>query len=237
MAGEQILVVDDDEELRALLADYLRKHGFAPATAENGAAMMAALKRAPVDLIVLDVMMPGDDGLTLCRTLRARSAIPIIMLTARGEDTDRIVGLEMGADDYLPKPFNPRELVARIKNVLRRAQKSYHGAAGADLRYQFAGWTFDVTLRQLVSPAGERAPVTGAEFKLLRAFVDRPHRILSRDQLMELCAGREIDPFDRSIDVLVSRLRQRFGDDARSGAIIKTVRSEGYMFVPDVEQE
>lgn len=243
MSAERILVVDDDAELRTLLADYLRKHGFEPEVAKDGAELTEALKRRPVDLIVLDVMMPGEDGFTLCRNLRARSAIPIVMLTARAEDTDRIVGLELGADDYLAKPFNPRELVARIKNVLRRThearQLSQAGAepAPAVRRYRFRGHELDLLTRTLVTAEGARVTLTGAEFKLLRAFVDRPQRVLSRDQLMELCAGREIDPFDRSIDVLVSRLRQRLGDDARSSAIIKTVRSEGYVLVADVERE
>ena len=233
MNEARILIVDDDAEVRNLLAEYLRKHGFVPETAENGTAMTAVLRRVPVDLVVLDVMMPGDDGFTLCRNLRARSSVPIIMLTARTEDTDRIVGLELGADDYLPKPFNPRELVARIKNILRRTQMARSPDETA--RYRFAGWIFDPVGRQLVSEGGESLSLTGAEHKLLSAFVERPQRVLSRDHLMEVCSGRELDPFDRSIDVLVSRLRQRLGDDARSGAIIKTVRSEGYVLVAPVE--
>ncbi len=196
--------------------------------------MWVMLERARIDLIVLDLMLPGDDGLVLCRDLRARSELPVIMLTARGDETDRIVGLEMGADDYLPKPFNPRELLARIKGVLRRA-RSLPGAEREVRRYAFAGWTLELEARHLVGPDGVVVPLGSAEFRLLRVFLEHPGRVLNRDQLLDLTQGREAHPFDRSIDVQVSRLRRRLGDDPREPAIIKTVRNEGYVLSAPVE--
>jgi two-component system OmpR family response regulator len=200
--------------------------------------MLAALDRAQVDLIVLDVMLPGLDGLTLCRDLRARSDVPVIMLTARGEDTDRIVGLEIGADDYLSKPFNPRELLARIKGILRRAR----GMARTRLseharRMRFGDWRLDLTTRNLVSPQGVVVALSGAEFRLLKVFLERPNRVLNRDQLMALTQGESTEALDRSIDVLVSRVRQRLEDDAREPRIIKTVRGEGYVLAAAVTAE
>lgn len=234
-APEHILVVDDDAEIRSLLTDYLRKNGYQVSAVGDGRNMWAALDEGPVDLVVLDLMLPGDDGLVLCRTLRAKSAIPIIMLTARGEETDRIVGLEMGADDYLPKPFNPRELLARIKSVLRRTGGSCAAPSPDEARSMaFAGRRLDVTARQLISPEGVVIPLSGAEYRLLRIFLDHPNRVLSRDQLMDWLQGRETDPFERSIDVRVSRLRSRLGDDAREPVIIKTVRGEGYVLAAQV---
>ena len=232
----QILVVDDDREIRSLLADYLEKNGLKTLVAADGASMWRALDTARVDLIVLDLMLPGEDGLTLCRTLRARSNLPIIMLTARREPLDRILGLEMGADDYLPKPFNPRELLARIKSILRRA-KALPGnrETGDAARVHFAGWELDTISRQLVSPEGVVVPLSGSEYRLLRIFLNHPNRILNRDQLMDMMRGRETDPFDRSIDVQVSRLRHRLADDAKEPAIIKTVRGEGYILAVQVE--
>jgi two-component system OmpR family response regulator len=235
-AQDHILIVDDDREIRTLLADYLQKHGYRVSAVADGKALWNALDSARVDLIILDVMLPGDDGFVLCRTLRARGNWPVIMLTAKGDDTDRIVGLELGADDYLPKPFNPRELLARIKSVLRRHRAVPDNlqpeAAGA---LRFAGWTLDLTGRNLVSPQHVVVALSGAEFRLLRVFVTYPNRVLSRDQLMDLTVGREADPFDRSVDVQVSRLRQRLGDDAREPVIIKTVRGEGYVLAASVE--
>jgi two-component system OmpR family response regulator len=235
-AQDHILIVDDDREIRTLLADYLHKQGYRVSAVADGRALWSTLDSARVDLIILDVMLPGDDGFVLCRNLQARGNWPVIMLTAKGEDTDRIVGLELGADDYLPKPFNPRELLARIKSVLRR-----HRAVPDNLQAQpagalrFAGWTLDLTARNLVSPQQVVVPLSGAEFRLLRVFVTYPNRVLSRDQLMDLTVGREADPFDRSVDVQVSRLRQRLGDDAREPIIIKTVRGEGYVLAASVE--
>jgi len=235
---EHILIVDDDAEIRSLLGDYLQKNGYRTTAVAEGKGMAAALDNGRVDLIVLDLMLPGEDGLVLCRNLRARSDIPVIMLTARGEDMDRILGLEMGADDYLPKPFNPRELLARIKSILRRT-KALPGNLRADdaLHLRFAGWQLDTPTRQLVSPEGVVVPLSGAEYRLLRVFLNHPNRVLNRDQLMDLTQGRDTDPFERSIDVQVSRLRHRLADDAKESVIIKTVRGEGYVLAAQVEAE
>ncbi len=231
-----ILIVDDDAEIRQLLGDYLRKNGLRASAVGDGAAMRALLAREPVDLIVLDLMLPGEDGLTLCRTLRSQSTVPVIMLTAKGDETDRIVGLEIGADDYLPKPFNPRELLARIKTVLRRTGTAEE-ARGEPKRLRFAGWTLDVTARHLLDADGVVMPLGASEYRLLRIFLAHPRRVLSRDQLLDLTQGREAGPFDRSIDVQVSRLRQRLRDAAREPVIIKTVRNEGYVLATAVEAE
>ena len=233
---DHLLIVDDDPGLRELLADYLGRNGFRVSGVADGRGLWAALEREPVDLVILDLMLPGDDGLVLCRTLRARSPIPIIMLTARGDDTDRIVGLEMGADDYLPKPFNPRELLARIKSILRRA-RSVPAEPGETRRFHFAGWTLDVDARQLIAPDGVLVALGASDYRLLRVFLDHPQRVLNRDQLLDLTQGREAAPFDRSIDVQVSRLRRRLRDDPRDAVLIKTVRNEGYLLAAQVNRE
>jgi two-component system OmpR family response regulator len=233
-----ILVVDDDREIRDLLTKFLMRHGLRVSAAKDGPEMMRALDERRIDLVVLDLMLPGEDGLSLCRRLReTRSAVPVIMLTAMGEDTDRIVGLEMGADDYVPKPFNPRELLARIKAVLRRTQGNgetvaEHGGA----KVGFLGWTLDLATRDLHSPDGVMVALSAGEFGLLQVFVEHPRRVLSRDQLLDLARGRSAVPFDRSIDIQVSRLRRRIGDDARDPQVIKTVRGGGYLFTPEVER-
>jgi two-component system OmpR family response regulator len=233
---DHILVVDDDAEIRSLLREYLQKNGYRVTVAADGKGMWAALEQAQPDIVVLDLMLPGDDGLTLCRNLRAHSALPIIMLTARGEETDRIVGLEMGADDYLAKPFNPRELLARVKSILRRARALPQNLDPDDARtIRFAGWTLDVATRNLRSPAGVVVALSGTEYKLLRAFLTHPNRVLNRDQLIDLMLSRDASPFDRSIDVQVSRLRHRLGDGAREAGIIRTVRGEGYVLAAAVE--
>ena len=233
-----ILVVDDDAEIRDLLARFLVKHGLRVSTAADGRAMHACLKDNAIDLIVLDVMMPGEDGLTLTRNLRAaKNQIPIVMLTAVGEDTDRIVGLEMGADDYMPKPFNPRELLARIKAVLRRFDGERTAPAdGGDVADQvcFAGWTFYTAARELTNPDGAPIVLSGGEFELLLAFVRHPGRVLNRDQLLDIARGRDAQPFDRAIDVQVSRLRKKIERDPKTPSLIKTVRGGGYMFTPTV---
>ena len=231
--NDHLLIVDDDPGLRELLADYLGRNGYRISGVGDGRGLWAALEREPVDLVILDLMLPGDDGLTLCRMLRARSAMPIIMLTARGDDTDRIVGLEMGADDYLPKPFNPRELLARIKSILRRA-RSLPAEPGEVRRFHFAGWTLDVATRQLIAPDSIVVPLGAGEYRLLRVFLEHPHRVLDRDRLLDLTQGRDATPFDRSIDVQVSRLRRRLRDDPREAALIKTVRNEGYLLAVQV---
>jgi two-component system OmpR family response regulator len=230
----RILIVDDDADIRSLLADYLGAQGWHVSTAQDGAAMQQVLDRAPIDLVVLDLTLPGDDGLTLCRDLRARSAIPVIMLTARSAPLDRILGLEMGADDYLCKPFEPRELLVRIRNVLRRSQAAE--PAGAPAKWRFADWTLDDATRQLQNGAGLVVALSGGEYRLLRALLERPNRALSRDQLLTLTQGRETDPLDRSIDLHVSRLRQKLGDDARAPRLIKTLRNEGYLLAASVKR-
>lgn len=230
-----LLVVDDDTDLRQLLGDYLRKNGFSVSLAADGNAMQKCLAEQSIDLIVLDLMLPGEDGLVLCRNLRAHSTIPVIMLTARGDETDRIIGLEMGADDYLPKPFNPRELLARIKSVLRRVHALPDTPAPADKRYiPFAHWQLDTVNRTLLAKDGLVVSLSGAEYRLLKIFLEHANRVLSRDQLLDLTQSKEADPFDRSIDVQISRLRHRLGDDAKESTIIKTVRSEGYVLVKEV---
>jgi two-component system, OmpR family, response regulator len=232
---DHILVVDDDREIRSLLREYLEKHDYRVSTAADGREMRAATAAAMPDLVVLDLMLPGEDGLELCRELRARSTVPIIMLTARGEETDRVVGLELGADDYMAKPFSARELVARIKSVLRRARSLPENLQPEPVEsFRFAGWTLDLATRNLLSPAGVVVALSGTEFRLLRVFLDHPHRVLTRDQLVDLMLSRDAGPFDRAVDVQVSRLRHRLGDDAREPAILKTVRGVGYVLAADV---
>ncbi len=230
-----ILVVDDDPDIRSLLHIYLERNGMRVSTVADGAGMWRALDQYSIDLVILDLMLPGDDGLTLCRNLRANSSIPVIMLTARGDEMDRIVGLEMGADDYLPKPFNPRELLARIKAVLLRvapAQKSGSKLEGTKLH--FSNWTLDTLRRHLVSPDGVVVSLGNSEYRLLKVLLDNANRVLSRDQLMDRLYGRGAGPFDRSIDVQIGRLRRHLSEDARLPTLIKTVRGEGYMLVGQV---
>jgi two-component system OmpR family response regulator len=237
-AQDHILIVDDDAETRSLLQKYLQKQGYRVTTAADGRALRKALEIGRPDLIVLDLMLPGEDGLELCRDLRTRSNLPVIMLTARDEETDRIVGLEIGADDYLGKPFNPRELLARIKSVLRRARSLPENLEPEAVRLvRFAGWTLDADTRNLTAPDGIVVPLSGSEFKLLRVFLAHPNRVLSRDQLIDLMISRDAGPFDRAIDVQVSRLRQRLREDAREPRIIKTVRGEGYVLAAKVEAQ
>src|SRR5258708_25474346 len=235
-AAPNILVVEDDRETRTLIAKYLRTNACNVTTASDGREMVRAMTDHRVDLLILDVMLPGEDGLSLCRKVRAESQTPIIMLTARGEDVDRIVGLEMGADDYLAKPFNPRELLARINAVLRRqaAARTASAIEGASA-LAFLGWRIDIRLRELRDPAGARVAMTSAEFDLLQTFCERPGRVLSRDSLLDLTQGRNAGSFERSIDVLVSRIRRKIEPDPQNASIIKTVRSGGYLFTPTVE--
>jgi two-component system, OmpR family, response regulator len=235
--SDHILVVDDDLGLRELLDRYFAGNGYRVTTVANGRQMREVLANHRVDLIVLDLMLPGDDGLTLCRNLRANYDIPILMLTARGDEADRIVGLEMGADDYLTKPFAPRELLARIRSVLRRAEMLPRNLAASEKArlFRFGEWKLDTAGRFLVDSDGTAVSLSGAEYRLLRVFLDHPQHVLNRDQLLDLTQGREAEVFDRSIDLLVSRLRQRLRDDAREPSYIKTVRSEGYVFAVSVE--
>jgi len=231
-----ILVVEDDRETRTLIAKYLRDNSCHVTTAGDGQEMARAMTDRRVDLLILDVMLPGEDGLSLCRKVRSQSQTPIIMLTARGEDVDRILGLEMGADDYLPKPFNPRELLARINAVLRRQAAGRNASAlEGSAALGFHGWRIDFRLRELHDPQGARVAMTSAEFDLLRIFCERPGRVLSRDSLLDLTNGRNAGSFERSIDVLVSRIRRKIEPDPQQATMIKTVRSGGYMFTPQVE--
>jgi two-component system OmpR family response regulator len=236
--ADHILIVDDDRGIRELIAGYFEKNGMRVSLAANGREMRAALDYGAPDLIVLDLMLPGEDGLTLCRELRASKhrAVPVVMLTARNEETDRIVGLEMGADDYLPKPFAVRELLARIRAVLRRTRMLPPGMQVTETAHilSFGDWRLDTTARHLLDAEGTMVALSGAEYRLLRVFLDHPQRVLTRDQLLNLTQGRQADPFDRSIDLLVSRLRQRLRDVAREPRYIKTLRSEGYVFSANV---
>ena len=238
-AEPHVLIVDDDREIRDLLARFLTKHGLRASVAADGRDMWKALADRAIDLVVLDVMLPGEDGFSLCRTLRASSDVPIIMLTAMGEEVDRIVGLEMGADDYLAKPFSPRELHARIKAVLRRTgapARQRLESAGAGARLVFAGWAMDLDRRALTAPDGVLVPLSTGEFDLLAAFATHARRVLSRDQLLDLARGRDAQPFDRSIDVQVSRLRRKIEANPAEPELIKTVRGGGYLFTAEVEQ-
>ncbi|PVZ13561.1 response regulator [Pseudomonas sp. URIL14HWK12:I11] len=221
------LIVDDDVPIRELLIDYLARFGIHGQGVSDGNGMRAAMQQATFDVVILDLMLPGEDGLALCRHLRAESDIPILMLTARCEPTDRIIGLELGADDYMAKPFEPRELVARIQTILRRVRDD-RSDTRSNLR--FDNWRLNSVLRQLVSAEGLVVPLSNAEFRLLWVFLERPRRVLSREQLLDAARGRSIEAFDRSIDLLVSRLRQKLGDDPKSPTLIKTVRGEGYLF-------
>jgi two-component system OmpR family response regulator len=230
-----ILIVDDDPELRLLLGGFLQNNGFRVSAVGDGRAMRRRLGEARIDLILLDLMLPGEDGLSLTGYLRAHTDIPIIMITARGEETDRIVGLEIGADDYLPKPFSPRELLAHVRAVLRRTQDRHRAhATDGDGRVTFGGWVLDVDGRRLTAPLGGNVPLTAGEFDLLRVLAERPGRVLNRDQLLDLTKGRAATLFDRSIDAQISRLRRKIEPDPANPIFIKTVRSGGYVFaVPD----
>ena len=233
-----LLIVDDDREIRGLLAQYLEKHEFRTTAVPDGKEMRRVLDRSHVDLLVLDLMLPGEDGLSLCRELRGRSQLPIIMLTARGEDVDRIVGLELGADDYVAKPFNPRELLGRIKAVLRRAAHAPRDPSPESVRaFVFGDWRLDTVTRSLTDAAGKEVALSGAEYRLLAVLLGAGNRVLTRAQLTELLRGRDADPFDRSIDVRISRLRQILGDDARAPQIIKTIYGEGYVVGVSVESQ
>lgn len=232
-----ILIVDDDHDIRELLSDYLENHGFIVVAAANGREMARVLSTNPVDLIILDLMMPGDDGLTLLKRERQRSQLPVIILSARGEEADKVIGLELGADDFVAKPFKPRELLARVRSLLRRMDAAGQVQEVADERnYRFLGWEVDVRMRRLRDPDGKDIVLTTGEMRLLLALVSKPNRVLSRDWLLETTQGRESGPFDRSIDVVMSRLRQRLRDDPAAPSIIQTVRGEGYLFLPKVER-
>jgi len=231
-----LLLVDDDEDILSLLTAFLRKHGYTVSVAEDGTAMFAALEQHAIDLIILDVMLQHEDGFSLCRRVRTTSTIPIIMLTAVADNMDRVVGLELGADDYLTKPFDQRELLARVKAVLRRnvTAASVSKDDGTRPVLCFAGWRLDVVRRELRSADNTLVLLSGAEFDLLLAFAEQPRRVLTRDQLIDLARGSTHVTYDRSIDVQVSRLRYKLEPDPKNPSIIRTVRSAGYMFLPEV---
>jgi two-component system OmpR family response regulator len=231
----RLLLVDDEGSLREPLADYLSRQGFVVQEAENAAKARSHLLENTFDLVLLDIMMPGEDGLSLCRHLVEAKELPVIFLTARGEATDRIVGLEIGADDYVVKPFEPRELVARIRSVLRRAAKT-PPAAEEDALYEFEGWRLDPLKRKLTDPEGAVVPISSAEFRLLRAFLDHPRQVLDRDRLLDMVQGREAHLFDRAVDNQVSRLRRKMEEDSRSPKLIQTVWGGGYRFAADVRR-
>jgi DNA-binding response OmpR family regulator len=231
-----ILVVDDQQEICDLVREYLSDEGFRVSTANDGAGLREEMARGPVDLVILDLVLRGEDGLQLARELRSQSDIGIIMLTGRGETVDRIIGLEMGADDYLSKPFHLRELLARVRSVLRRgASRGGDKSTAPRARIRFAGWNLDLASRELVSPSGEEVRLTTGEFELLAAFVSNANQVLSRDRLLDLSRHREAGPFDRTIDVQVGRLRRKLEEDPKNPTMIKTVRGGGYIFTPPVE--
>jgi len=237
-SGPHILVVDDHADIRDLVSRALMRDGFRVSTAADGKAMRRVLADSRIDLIVLDLMLPGEDGLTLCREMRASSNIPIIMLTAKSEEVDRVIGLELGADDYLGKPFGSRELIARVKAILRRSKGNHLDEEALQTkRYRFDRWQLDVGARELVGEDSVSVPLSTGEFDLLLAFVERPRRVLNRDQLLDLARGRSANLFDRSIDTQVSRLRKKLEKDSSDPQIIKTVWGGGYMFTSEVTSE
>ena len=236
--SRHILVVDDNDEIRDLLGRYLGQHGYQVSLADGGKSMRTIMEKQPADLIVLDVMMPEEDGLSICRWLQENQGPPVIMLTAMSEEADTIVGLEMGADDYVTKPFSPRELLARIKAVLRRLEGAQKPAQESSVnQIQFSGWALDLNQRQLEKADGLVVPISTAEFRLLKVFLEHARQVLSRDQLMDLTKGREALPFDRSIDNQISRLRKKLEPDPKKPVLIKTVWGGGYMFADEVKKE
>ena len=234
-APTRLLLVDDEPSLREPLAEYLTRQGFVVRQAEDAAKARSALLEDTPDLVLLDIMMPGEDGLSLCRHLSETKHLPVIMLTAKGEAMDRIVGLEIGADDYVAKPFEPRELVARIRSVLRRASKA-SPPTDEDALYEFDGWKLDPLKRKLTDPDGTVVPVSSAEFRLLVAFLTHPRQVLDRDRLLDMVQGREAHLFDRAVDNQVSRLRRKMEDDSRDPKLIQTVWGGGYRLAADVRR-
>lgn len=230
-----ILIVDDDQEITNLLSTYLSRNQFMVSTAHNGQGLMESLRVSPIDLIVLDIMMPGEDGFTLCKKIRSTSDIPIIMLTAGSDETDRIIGLELGADDYMNKPFNPRELLARIKAVLRRTEERNSSNETTVQKIQFGQWTLDLMQRKLTHEQGDTLALSGADFDLLQVFIQHPGQIISREALFKRLKGRELSPYDRSIDVQISRLRQKLETGHDASQLIKTVRGQGYLLSADIQ--
>jgi two-component system OmpR family response regulator len=240
--SQRVLMIEDDQRLASMVSTYLTQNGYEVVHAATAKAGVALLQAGGVALVLLDLMLPDADGLEVCRRIRALPAplasVAIVMLTAKGDPMDRVIGLELGADDYLPKPFEPRELLARIRSVLRRSHAMPSNAPSDNAQQmRFSGWTLDLTARHLLNPDGIVIMLSGAEFRLLRVFLEHPNRVLNRDQLLNLTQGRDADPFDRSIDIQISRLRQKLGEDARLPQIIKTVRNGGYVLAGQVTVE
>jgi two-component system OmpR family response regulator len=236
-AMPHIMVVDDDREIRELLARFLEKHRIRVTAVRDAREARRAWTNGHYQLVVLDLMLPGEPGLDFARWLRTQSDVPLVMLTAMGEETDRIIGLELGADDYVPKPFNPRELLARIRAVLRRTGDATGPRVDSTVRaLQFAGWTLEPARRRLLNPDNVEVALTGGEYDLLVALVERANRVLTRDMLLDLLRGRQAGPFDRAIDVAISRLRRKLEDDGRNAQLIKTVRGGGYVLAATVER-
>ncbi len=234
-----LLVIDDDHEIRDLLTRFMEKNGFRITAVRDAREARRAWTRGAFQLVVLDLMLPGESGLDLARWLRDQEDVPIVMLSAMGEDTDRIIGLELGADDYIAKPFNPRELMARIRAIMRRASDSLDTAATGERvarPLRFAGWTLEPARRRLLNPEGVEVPLTGGEYDLLFALLERANRVLTRDMLLDLLRGRQAGPFDRAIDVAVSRLRRKLDDQGGGAQLIKTVRGGGYVLAATVER-
>lgn len=235
--NERIIIVEDDPTVSSFMQEYLEANGYRAVVAGDGDGLRGALAEAPADLLILDVMLPGEDGLEITRWVRKESDVPIIMLTGRGDTVDRIVGLELGADDYMAKPFEPRELLARVRSVLRRPRSlaAKPGAGNGGSMAKFAGWRLDLKRRRIISVSGAEKKLTAAEFDLLVTFVTHPDRVLSRDRLLDLAFGRDMEAFDRSIDVLVMRLRRHIEEDRSDPSLIRTVRGAGYIFTPEVK--
>ena len=231
-----ILIVDDDREIRELLAKFLERNGVRVSSARDGREARRIWTQGHYNLVVLDLMMPGESGLDVARWLRNQADVPIVMLTAMGEETDRIIGLELGADDYIAKPFNPRELLARIRAVLRRTTARTEGPDFDNRRYCFSGWVLEPSRRRLLNPEGAEVAITGGEYDLLLALLERANRVLTRDMLLDLLRGRQAGPFDRAIDVAISRLRRKLEDGGRNAQVIKTVRGGGYVLASDVDR-
>ena len=233
---KHVLIIDDDRDARAALASQLERHGYRVTTAGSGGGMQRALERARIDLVLLDVQSSEDDSMRLCRSLQTTSDVPFIILARRADEVDKILGLEMGADDYLAKPVNSRELLARMRNILRRVNAAASTPASRSRLFRFGGWQLDSVARELLDPHGELASLRNSEYRVLSALLAHGNRVVSRDKLIELARGRDAGPFDRSIDVRISRLRQVLGDDARVPRIIKTVHGEGYVIGVLVER-
>jgi two-component system OmpR family response regulator len=230
-----VLIVDDDPQIRLLVARFLQRHGYQVTGAPDGRVMLEILAHSPIDLVILDLMLPGRSGIDLCADIRASSQVPIVMLTARSEESDRIIGLEVGADDYVTKPFSPRELLARVRAVLRRARATASRSRTTEI-VSFDGWVMDMRRRELTSPSGTLIDLSTGEFDLLAAFVEHANRVLSREALLQFAKTRTSDdPFDRTIDVQISRLRRKLEAESNGGQLIKTIRGAGYMFAPTIQ--